>query len=253
MCTATFANHCIHQLSTSNWIIAEPHAKLIRKAGFGSIGSICEKVGRGEIPGSVCCRLRGSRIDRCFLAFPRFRISVGHPPHTALSESRVPRTQRQSSCYLRVGTRGIVGWVISLFRSSCTSHHPVCATCAVQPRFVFWVKTGAAVALKNNGNKRGTPARVLAQGSHGHGGHVSQNVVSSYRGRRMLRTSVYTGFNGFWSDTLVAAWWTYCQVHAWFLPGPQRNRSTLLASIVNRLRNYVASSTVCWIAGCEMR
>lgn len=62
MCTATFANHCIHQLSTSNWIIAEPHAKLIRKAGFGSIGSICEKVGRGEIPGSVCCRLRGSRI-----------------------------------------------------------------------------------------------------------------------------------------------------------------------------------------------
>lgn len=56
-------------------------------------------------------------------------------------------------------------------------HHPVCSVCSTA-RFVFWVKAGAAVALKNNGNKRGRPARVLAQGSHGHGGHVSQNVVS---------------------------------------------------------------------------
>lgn len=55
---------------------------------------------------------------------------------------------------------------------SCTSHHPVCSVCSTA-RFVFWVKAGAAVALKNNGNKRGKPARVLAQGSHGHGGHVS--------------------------------------------------------------------------------
>lgn len=36
-----------------------------------------------------------------------------------------------------------------------TSHHPVCVQRVqrVRPRFVFWVK--AAVALKNNGNKRG--------------------------------------------------------------------------------------------------
>lgn len=68
-----------------------------------------------------------------------------------------------------------------LARVYTSSRHPtpVCVCVQrVQPRFVFWVKAGAAVALKNNGNKRGRPARVLAQGSHGHGGHVSQNVVS---------------------------------------------------------------------------
>lgn len=119
-------------------------------------------------------------ITRCnvFHGFPPIHFFFGRPP---APPSRVAYSWNDKHRGNLVVTYAWAPRVLSdessLSLPYTSHHHPVCSVCSTA-RFVFWVKAGAAVALKNNGNKRGRPARVLAQGSHGHGGHVSQNVVS---------------------------------------------------------------------------